>query len=128
MYPFGDQKCSMSFFIRGADNKIVNMEESLKKKSFVQIRFPAAVQPVLHWVRLPQTVQDQDLADGHQAGARGGQHGQADRRLRHPGEEHLRRYHGHLCADPPYEHHQSGFTTYVVIDRNIMNRSGELEV
>ena len=28
MYPFGDQKCSMSFFIKGADNKLVNMEES----------------------------------------------------------------------------------------------------
>ena len=30
MYPFGDQKCSMSFFIKGADNKLVNMEESIK--------------------------------------------------------------------------------------------------
>ena len=34
MFPFGDQTCSMSFFITGADNKLVNMEESDGLKVF----------------------------------------------------------------------------------------------
>ena len=40
MYPFGDQKCSMSFFIKGADNKLVNMEESSKKLIIKSISNP----------------------------------------------------------------------------------------
>ena len=40
MYPFGDQKCSMSFFIKGADNKLVNMEESIKNLIIKSISNP----------------------------------------------------------------------------------------
>ena len=104
----------MSFFIKGADNKLVNMEESNILMNVCSKKIlTLAVKPVLHWVRLPQDVHDQDLADGHQAGARGGQHGPADRRVRHPGQEHLRRHHGGLCANLPDEHHQSGLILFI---------------